>query len=228
MTDNNPREGGSKQHRVDRDRLDRELDAALGNYAAAEPRAEIEERILANLRAARKEASFRSWWGWPAMGTLAALVVAVVLLAVRFGQQALNRTIPIGDGRLLAVTRPAGSQAAENNRLNGDASPAAGKTAMRGADLHLRPRPRIRLHLHPHSGENESVAAPKLDVFPSPQPLSEQERMLAAYVAQHRRQAVLIARARMAELKEDLAMEKEIDEENSAPGRQPSDQSITR
>ncbi len=226
MTDNNPREGGSKQHRVDRDRLDRELDAALGNYAAAEPRAGIEERILANLRAARKEASVRSWWGWPAMGTLAAVVVAGVLLAVRFGQQATNRTIPNGDGRLLAVTRPAGSQAAENNRLGGDASPAAGKTAMRGADPHLRPR--IRLHLHPHSGENESVAAPKLDVFPSPQPLSEQERMLAAYVAQHRRQAVLIARARMAELKEDLAMEKEIDEENSAPGRQPSDQSITR
>jgi hypothetical protein len=60
-------------------------------------------------------------------------------------------------------------------------------------------------------------------VFPSPEPLSEQEKMLAAYVAQHYQQAVLIARARMAELKEDLA--KETDEGNPASNRRPPDQS---
>jgi hypothetical protein len=39
-------------------------------------------------------------------------------------------------------------------------------------------------------------ANPKLDVFPSPRPLSEQERILESYVNQFRQEAVLIARAR--------------------------------
>jgi hypothetical protein len=83
-----------------------------------------------------------------------------------------------------------------------------------------------RRHPRVHHRENENASAPKLDVFPSPEPLSEQEKMLAAYVAQHHQQAVLIARARMAELKEDLA--KETTGENSAPNRQSSDQSMNQ
>ena len=39
-------------------------------------------------------------------------------------------------------------------------------------------------------------ASPKLDVFPSPQPLNAQERILANYVAQFHDQAVLVARAK--------------------------------
>ena len=67
---------------------------------------------------------------------------------------------------------------------------------------------------------------PKLDVFPLPQPLSEQEKMLVAYVAQHSQQAALIARARTEELKEDLAMETA--EQNATVDRGPSDQSVNQ
>jgi hypothetical protein len=69
-----------------------------------------------------------------------------------------------------------------------------------------------------------AASAPKLDHFPSPQPLSEQERMLTEYVAQHHLQAVLIARARMVELK-DLAEEMEA---SPTSNRQTSDQSVSR
>lgn len=66
------------------------------------------------------------------------------------------------------------------------------------------------------------VHSPKLDQFPSPQPLSEQEKMLAEYVAGHRQQAILIARVRMAELKKDWPEEME---EASAASNHPTSDS---
>jgi hypothetical protein len=44
---------------------------------------------------------------------------------------------------------------------------------------------------------------PKLGQFPSPQPLSQQERLLQKYVAEHPEQAVLLARARGEALRQD-------------------------
>ena len=42
---------------------------------------------------------------------------------------------------------------------------------------------------------SSDAATPRLEQFPSPQPLSEQERILADYVTQFRREAVLGAEA---------------------------------
>jgi hypothetical protein len=47
------------------------------------------------------------------------------------------------------------------------------------------------------------ATAPKLDQFPSPQPLSEQEKLLWNYVAQHPERAGLVAEARMESLERD-------------------------
>jgi hypothetical protein len=46
-------------------------------------------------------------------------------------------------------------------------------------------------------------AQPKLDQFPSPQPLSEQEKLLAGYVAVYPKQAALLARLRTEELERE-------------------------
>jgi hypothetical protein len=209
MMNNNPWEDDSKQHDRDRDPLDCEIDAALGKLAAIEPRSGIEQRILANLRAEQKQASLRPWWRWPALSAISvAVIVAALLLASKFAQPAPN----LAAHHVPTVTLP-----------------TAGKTTSRAGNLDgatlaattFRKRPRAA-----HHRENENASAPKLDVFPSPQPLSEQERILLAYVAQHRQQAVLIARARMAELKEDLA--KETDEQNAAPNHQSPNQSMNQ
>ena len=47
------------------------------------------------------------------------------------------------------------------------------------------------------------VASPKLDLFPSLQPLSEQEKILANYVTEYPEHAALIAQARMEMLRRD-------------------------
>ena len=48
-----------------------------------------------------------------------------------------------------------------------------------------------------------AVAGPKLDVFPSPLPLSEQEKILASYVAGYPEHAALVAEARMDALRQE-------------------------
>jgi hypothetical protein len=209
MMDNNPRQSISNDPKADR--LDHDLDAALANYAAVEPRAGIEQRILANLHAQQKQALVHSWWRWPAIGTLLLVVFTIALLvAWRFTRPSQNFSVH----HLPTVTLPVtGTQIASNIKPGGN---GPGAPAMR------------KRQSHTHHPENENASAPKLDVFPSPQPLSEQEKMLIAYVAQHRQQAVLIARARMAELKEDLARERETNEQNAEPNRRPSDQSMNQ
>jgi Zn-dependent M16 (insulinase) family peptidase len=61
-----------------------------------------------------------------------------------------------------------------------------------------------------------TASGPKLDRFPSPQPLSDQEKLLASYVADDPHHAVLIARAQ-AEL-EKRDHEEEMREMNANEG----------
>ena len=57
------------------DELDDALDAALAKYAAVEPRAGLEGRILAKLRTASEPAPDRAWWHWGVIATVAAVLL---------------------------------------------------------------------------------------------------------------------------------------------------------
>jgi hypothetical protein len=54
------------------------------------------------------------------------------------------------------------------------------------------------------------ASEPKLDVFPSPLPLSEQEKLLAIYVGQDPEHAALVAQARMADLRHEAEERQQI------------------
>jgi|SRR5271157_805684 len=162
------------------DDLDRALDAALAKYAAVEPRAGLEERVLANLRAERARVPDRAWWRWSAAAALTAVVVVAVTLALRSGRP----TQPVVVRHTPAATQS--PREPERHATTGGAKP-------------VRPRgsPPIHRTLARSDQPKAVVAAamPKLDQFPSPQPLSEQEEILKSYVAKYPEQAVLIARA---------------------------------
>lgn len=163
------------------DDLDRVLDAALAKYAA-EPRAGLEERVLANLRAEAARGTVRAWWQWSVLAALAAVAVIAVALSWRTGS---HPTTPV------AVTRPTtqSRQVAGSGEQSGVRLPAERGT---------RKTPKH------HAEAVVMVAAPpKLDQFPSPQPLSEQEKLLRAFVAENPERAVLIARARSEQLRQD-------------------------
>jgi hypothetical protein len=169
------------------DPLDRELDAALARYTAVEPRAGLEARVLANLRAARALSS-PSPWAWPRVTALAAAALILVAVAVSVWISG-KETKAVHHPPLI---RPGAKVATHKEDLPAMPDPVA----VRKRSGHGR-RPLQRI----------ATAGPKLSVFPSPQPLSEQEKMLQYYVADYPEHALLVARALTNALRPDQLKE---------------------
>lgn len=172
------------------DVLDRELDAALAKYAAVKPRVGFEERVLANLRAEKSQVPVRAWWRWGA-------AVAVLVLTVALLWRWERPSHPIVLVRPTNTTR--GSQEQPRQVVsNGGESGVHSQTSN-------PTRKKIR------RGSPVVVAVgPKLDQFPSPQPLSEQELALARYVREFPQEANLIATAQVESEKEIQQKMKEV------------------
>ncbi len=170
----------------ERDELDRALDAALAKYAAAEPRAGLEERVLANLRAERSRTLGRAWWRWSAMAAVAAIVIVTVTLAWRS-----ERTSP------KVATHPAFTNGGQTRATTQVATTGVRKRAHRRAAGTMQRTAAL------HAESSEMAGNPKLEQFPAPRPLSEQEELLQAYIARYPEQAVLVAKARTEELRQE-------------------------
>lgn len=180
MADREHKQADAGWHQ-ENDALGRELDAALAKYAAAEPRAGIEDRVLANLRAERERVPDRAWWRWSVAGALAAVVVVALALFWRSGKPS-HPVVAIHSSDTTPGTKEPATQVASNGEGNG--SRRSETNQVRTIAAH-RQRP-----------ATSSAGRPKLSQFPSPEPLSEQERILQNYVAKYPERAVLIARAR--------------------------------
>jgi hypothetical protein len=165
----------------DKDRfLDALLDNSLREYGDAEPRVGLENRVWANLRSELEHgARERRWW---VLGTAVAAVTAVISIWVWMARTVPNATqATINVARLAApVMSPPAQHASPVRQANRRPHPA---------------RPKVL--------NKSETGEPKLDVFPSPQPLSEQEAMLQRYVNEHREHAVLVARAQTELFKSD-------------------------
>jgi hypothetical protein len=202
MTDNNLRQDGNQRdleswRGSENDPLDRELDAALAKYAAIEPRTGLEQRVLANLEAQQKHAATKAWWRWPALAVLAAMIAVAVFVAWILERPVQN--IAVHPTSTIQSKEQAPTQEA-NNSGRGPIHPDEA------------PRRRLKPQAVSHSATSvtfTSASAPKLEQFPSPQPLSEQEAILAGYITKYPEHAALIAQARTEELQRDLAEQAE-------------------
>lgn len=181
------------------DDLDRLLDAALAKYAQVEPRAGLESRVLATLHAERLRVPQRAWWRWSVAGAVTAVVIVVVILVWRSGKSHGQETAHRSSISAPGVELP-GSGAEPEAGKNDDHPPAPG------------PAPKHIFHRAHATGV--ASANPKLDQFPSPEPLSEQERLLENYVTKYPERAVLLARARLEALQQD-----QLEEMNAFPSR---------
>lgn len=162
-------------NREERERMvDRVLNEALAPQEM-EPRAGLEQRILANLRA---QPESRPWGRW----VWAAAVVAV-LIALAVGLRLMDLTPPAKPP--VAARQPSPAPAPKNV-----------------------PAPAMRAHVRPRRGSPSTpvIAAsvtppgpPRQDVFPSPEPLSEQERLFYQFVRQSPREAVQVAQMQAVE-----------------------------
>ena len=166
---------GNHKHEIgNRDRLDDRIDAALAKYATAAPRAGLEERVLANLRG-QPTSSAMVWWHWA--GVAAVFVLITTFLVWRLEKPGRERVVD---------HRPITRQETQPQVAVKDSSVSIRKV------VPVSPR-HVRKHI-PH--RPVLVAAePKLDQFPSPQPLTPEELALARYVKEFPEEATLIARA---------------------------------
>lgn len=158
--------------------IDRELDAALARYAAAEPRPGLEERVLANLRAEPKQAPTSPWWQWSLAAT-----AAVVLIALSLAWRTAWRTgRPVAPPPNVAHTVPAPHE--PEVQVAHHAAPS--------------PLPRTHVPSHKVVAKPGAPPNPKLDQFPSPRPMSEEELALVRYVRDFPKEATQIAQAQEA------------------------------
>lgn len=190
-----------KSNEPSEDEFDRILDAALAKYASAEPRTGLEERILATLHSSEIPMLHSAWSRW-ALGT----ALAAVLMALVIGLRSIKPNSEVGRHQKPAQLR---SSEAELHGLGQD------------VDVHKHQAPidtsavsTITIRRKPKVPKN-----PKLDVFPSPHPLSEQEQMLARYVAQFNDEAVVVARVRNEGMRVDR--EKEMQEVERSGNQDP-------
>jgi len=146
---------------------------------------------LANLRADRAHVPDRPWWRWTVVSSAIALATVIILMAALFLRSGprhapviANHNSPTAPGVEQPVPRVA------PKRADGDAHSSTLHTASRRGMREAR-------------SATMSAAYPKLGQFPSPRPLSEQERILASYVEKYPDQAALLAQARTEALRRD-------------------------
>jgi len=153
--------------------IDDMLDSLLANYSSAEPRPGLETRILANLRDAEENKSPAGWWNfkwlWAGMVT-AAIIVAAVLISGR-------HQIAPPTHMIARTNQPAPHPETQPNA-----------PAVRNETVRIRPRK----SLAPTRPQNAALALNERPaVFPTPTPLSEQEKLLLSYLAGTPREEVI-------------------------------------
>jgi len=169
MTELNTQSGDPKH-----DDLDRALDAALARYAAVEPRPGLEGRVLAHLNTREVRSPHFGWWRWG----VAAVAVAAIVLAFTVAWRPGRRYLPVAGREPVTIPKQVPSVVSVTKE-NSVGSPAQRPMTKAGGRGHLA-------NVKPH---------PKLEQFPSPQPLSEEEVALVRYVRNFPEEARLIAHA---------------------------------
>jgi len=159
--------------------IDEMLDSLLASYSSAEPRLGLETRILANLRDAEGKEAARGWWGFKwlwAGAVLAAAIVAGVLFRGKHHVAPPPRTV-------VQSVQPAMQQPVIQQPAVQSSVPAAAGQE-RAVHRHKT--------LTPVPPQNTMLAlSQRPAVFPTPTPLSEQERLLLQYYSRTPREEVI-------------------------------------
>ncbi len=143
------------------------LDRSLEHYRAAEPRPGLEQRVLAELEAAPVQKLDWNRWLLPLTASVLAAVLLFAFLIDRPGQPT-----EITPSERIAESRPAEPPpVALAQPVTPKPVPATATVSVK-AVRKPAPRPVVRAAAQP----------PRLSTFPTPRPLSEQERLLLGLV----------------------------------------------
>lgn len=175
--------------------LDRLLDSMLSQYSAAEPRPGLETRVLAQIAETREEKQAGSsplrWLVVGAGIAVSAVAVVVVMLAFR-AEQRHSLPPPLADN-----IHTQQEQKSEAVRV----PPMIPATNRRVAVQH---RATTRTRRNKNSNFQTLAVSQRPAIFPTPVPLTEQERLMFSYV-EHTPQSEVIAQMKSEDQKEARA-----------------------
>ena len=167
----------------ERERLvDSVLDRAFGPQPV-EPRPGLEERILANLSAQQQER--RRWRQWIWVPALAAAAVLAIVIGMRLMHRETATPVQVRH----TVETPKQEVAVKPEI---PARPAIEPPARDGRGI----RP---VAARPVTVAKVEPSMPRMEVFPAPVPLTDQERLLLALVRRQRPEAELLAAQQQAD-----------------------------
>jgi hypothetical protein len=140
------------------------LEASLRQYCGEEPRPGLEMRVLAGIRT-QERAARRRWLGWAA--AVCTGMMAIIVLTLHFARAPVRQPAP-------RVSLPPKESGAQRSLLQ--------------PPLAQQPPPSFGAHrapLQPPQQQVRRVARrhSRPEQFPTPLPLTEQERLLLAYVS---------------------------------------------
>jgi hypothetical protein len=151
--------------------IDETLDSLLASYSSVEPRPGLETRILANLRDAESGEASRGWWGFKWLWAGAALAVAMVVAFLLIGGR--HQVSPPAN-TVVQTLRPAVQQ------------PVIQEPGVQGSvPAKVGASPAVHRHktLAPVPPQSAILAVSQRPAnFPTPAPLSEQERLMFTYL----------------------------------------------
>ena len=159
---------------MNREERERVVDGALARALRpenAEPRDGFEDRLLANLAAQPQR---RPWWRWLWVPALAAAAVLAVMLAMR------------------TTRRPEPAVDAHRTTPSPEQPVIVAKTPVQSPQV-VRRKAIHRTQAHVQLAHATAPTLPKQEVFPTPVPMTDQERLLLALVRRHPLRAQEIA-----------------------------------
>lgn len=140
--------------------LDELLDQMLCHYAAEQPRPGLETRVLARIAESCRPRPVNVWhWLW--LGTGAAVIAAIVIVFLVSTQSRSNHPAPTISQKQQQQPSP--------------------QVTLTFPEIHGVTRPAVR-HAK-RSIPRARVVEVRQDVFPSPEPLSEQEKLMLRYLS---------------------------------------------
>lgn len=178
------------------EKLEKWMDEALREYGHADAGPGLEGRIFARVR--EREEARRTRRGWLRTLSLTAALAAALLASVWLAYRPhanVHSVAQSGSGdRSVQKTETVSPQ---------QALPRSG--SRKGKPT--RRRVQVARASRSPSRDAQGTVAPKLNQFPAPAPLSEQEQILARYVVEHQQEAVMVAQAQTDLAKRDLLEE---------------------
>jgi hypothetical protein len=163
---------------------ERWIDSALDRYTDAEPRLGFETRLLASIAVEReRRPRWHAMWMWAASGAAVAVLTALIVLSVSHRQNTVSRqNTAKSDPPSGASGQPTTGERGGATVLPKSQAPQTSDDA--GAQQVATYRPPRRPTVRPTNQPSLTVAStqPRQAQFPTPAPLSEQERLLLAYV----------------------------------------------